>query len=380
MLPTYGRVDKSDPVPRHHQVRRILMDMVTSGAWKPGEKIPAETDLAESLGVSKMTVNKAILALTSERVFFREVGRGTFVSGNGFEPLAVVESNAGDADRTGKTIQIITLSPPEWISNDEYHCALVLALRCYVSPLHFTLRLLQARGQEYVQRYRESKADGWFMIAPQQDSLAGLRALNEIRARAVLVGASWSNVGFPCVDSDNMQGTRMAIDHLVELGHRKIAMLYAEPTSSNTLDRLRTFRESMRTHGLAVREDWILAAESYSCLSDSMRQQIRIWMGQETRPTAIFAAGAFIARELLDYVQSLGVNVPAELSIVSYDDPTAVAHASPTLTTILQPLEEMAQMGAAFLTDMIENPDSVHPQKTVLPCRLLVRGSTAPPR
>src|SRR5579871_3437857 len=80
MLPTTLRIDKNHPLPRHFQVRQILQERVTSGFWKAGEKIPAETDIAEALGVSKMTVNKAILALTAEGLFYREVGRGTFVA------------------------------------------------------------------------------------------------------------------------------------------------------------------------------------------------------------------------------------------------------------------------------------------------------------
>src|SRR5581483_5957188 len=80
MLPTTARVHKTDPLPRHYQVRQILVEMIASGLWQPGDKIPAETDLARSLGVSKMTVNKAILALTAEGVLYREVGRGTFIA------------------------------------------------------------------------------------------------------------------------------------------------------------------------------------------------------------------------------------------------------------------------------------------------------------
>src|SRR5688572_9488605 len=80
MFDTVRRVDAKDPLPRHAQVQRILREMVLTGQLKPGDKIPAELQIADALGVSKMTVNKALLALTASGMLVREVGRGTFVS------------------------------------------------------------------------------------------------------------------------------------------------------------------------------------------------------------------------------------------------------------------------------------------------------------
>ncbi len=386
MLPTTARVNKTDPLPRHYQVRQILVEMIAYGLWQPGDKIPAETDIAKSLGVSKMTVNKAILALTAEGVLYREVGRGTFIAeaphrqrnGNYLpdRDAAEVEPRRGSASHL---FEVITIAPPELVSDNEYMCALLLSMRCCASPLEVRLVLRHVRGADYLARYRESRADGWLLIAPLEEDVPGLRALAAAGAKAVVIGAAWKGVALPCVDSDNIGGATLAVEHLAELGHRDIALLYATPHSINTQDRIRGFQQAMQARGLPLRTDWILDVKSSTHIPEPVQQRLRAWLRSSDRPTALFAAGPFVARHVLDIAQEVGIRVPDELSIVAFDDPTAVAESSPVMTTIRQPLEAMGQEGITYLREMLRAPEAAAPRRLILPCRLLVRESTAPP-
>src|SRR5690348_17809161 len=73
---------RNSPVPRYHQLKEILRERVRSGEWQPGDLIPSERELSESYSISRMTARQAITDLVNEGVFYREQGKGTFVSRN----------------------------------------------------------------------------------------------------------------------------------------------------------------------------------------------------------------------------------------------------------------------------------------------------------
>jgi len=74
------RVNKDNPLPLHYQLKQILLDMIENELLKPGDNIPPEREICETQGISRMTVNKAIMALVNEGVLYREQGKGTFVA------------------------------------------------------------------------------------------------------------------------------------------------------------------------------------------------------------------------------------------------------------------------------------------------------------
>lgn len=371
LLPT-ARVRVSSPIPRHHQVRQILLDMVSEETWRPGDQIPAEIAIAEAVGVSKMTVNKAILSLTADGVLYREIGRGTFIAGSAdrrhtAEPGASTEA---------ATIEVVIPDAPERVSDNEYLCALLLFMRRCSNPLDVTILLRQLRGRDYLPQWRLRDSSGWLVIAPELDDVAGLTALSAAGAHAVVVGASWNGVSLPRVDSDNAQGARIAIEHLASLGHRKIAFAYAASQTSNTRDRLWGYRDAMNAHALRLDARSLIDCGADYLVTDEMRGRIAHALLSVDRPTALFAGGPFIACTALDVARDLGLHVPDQLSVVGFDDPTAVESTSPALTTVRQPLEEMAESAVCCLRDWIASgADAAQPAP--LPCELLVRDSSA---
>lgn len=377
------RVVRDGPLPRHLQVKQILRDLVQRGVWKAGDRIPAETEIASSLGVSKMTVNKAILALVEEGLFVREVGRGTFVkdftAGGG--RTGRERTLEWPRRRTPLVYHVITVGPTEMVADNEYLCALLLAMRCQVSPLKVTLTLQHVRGGDYVRFWRSDHSAGWIIVAPRQEDVEGLHALAAEGARAVVVGASWQGVPLPCVDSNNREGAEMAVDHLFRLGHRKIGLIYAEPNAINTQDRILGFQAALQAKVLPFRPDWMLDAGTAEGISEPTYTRLRELLKGSNRPTAFLAAGPFLARTLLELAQEEEIKVPEQLSIVGFDDPTAVAHAVPKLTTVKQPLEVMGREAIKKLQEMHERGviKLSDPDRIFLPCTLIARESTAPP-
>ncbi|MFE0700585.1 substrate-binding domain-containing protein [Streptomyces sp. NPDC058872] len=179
---------------------------------------------------------------------------------------------------------------------------------------------------------------------------------------------------FPAVVCDNASGGRQAAEHLLRLGHREIGVLAGRPeTLLATVDRLRGFSEALATAGVLLDpahvryarmevEDGFMAATSLLSAPD--------------RPTAVFAFNDRMAAGVLRAAQSLGIDVPGELSVVGFDDQESAALVTPSLTTVRQPLERLGATAARVLLDWIGGTDPGAASRT-LPVELVVRGSTA---
>ncbi len=363
-------IDCSSPIPRHAQVKAILLGAVHSGVWEPGTKIPAETEIARVLKVSKMTANRAITDLASEGVFIRELGRGTFVRSS--------TNNTGHPEqdqirrRAHVILRLVTSGPASDVPDNEYLCSLMLAIRTSLSPTDAVIKISQIPGSDYISAFERNRDERWVVIAPTKDDLIGLRALARAHYAAVVLGASWPGIGLPAVDSDNCGGMYLAVEHLVGLGHTTIGMIYADPETSNTIDRITAFHEAMKSHGLQVNGKFLVDAHDDMGIRADVREQLALLLRSNYCPSAWVAAGPYVAMALLELAHTVGISVPGDLSIVGFDYPAALAARTPSLTTVCQPLAEMGSTAARLIT----NPSG---EEVVykLPCSLAVRGSTA---
>ncbi|WP_322410935.1 LacI family DNA-binding transcriptional regulator [Microbacterium invictum] len=180
----------------------------------------------------------------------------------------------------------------------------------------------------------------------------------------------------PAVSSANWSGGLEAARHLLGLGHRRIAALTGPATSLPAIARVDGFRAAMTSAGVAVREDWVrfggFTAES------GEREARALLADPDDRPTAIFAGSDMQAVGVLDAAAAAGVAVPRDLSVVGFDDLTLSRYVRPRLTTIRQPLREMAAQATKTVLELVDHPNLERP-RIELSTRLVVRESTAQP-
>jgi DNA-binding LacI/PurR family transcriptional regulator len=366
------KIDRSSPLPRHAQLKAILLSAISSGEWQPGMKIPAETEIARMLNVSKMTANRALTDLADEGVLVRELGIGTFV----VEPPGGATCTCNDraARRAQRVLRIVTDGPAANVADNEYLCSLLLAIRTALSPTDAVIQISQIPGTDYVRVFDENPEERWVIIAPLKHDIDGLKALGRARRGAVVLGASWPNVGISSIDSDNRGGAALAVHHLVNLGHRSIGLLYADPESSNTIDRVTGFQCAMESFGLSTYGEFIVDAHDDMGIRPDVKHDMAAILGSGKGPTAWIAAGPYVAMGLLELAGELGLCVPKDLSIIGFDYPAALANSQPALTTVGQPLAEMG--ASAALLVMSSQLDLVNDQ---LKCILAVRESTTVP-
>lgn len=179
----------------------------------------------------------------------------------------------------------------------------------------------------------------------------------------------------PSVGSANWAGGLMATRHLIELGHTRIAAITGPDDMMCSHARLDGFRSAMNKAGLPVDES-LLAFGNFHV--DGGRDNARVMLDRDDRPTAIFAGSDLQALGVLDAARSLGIQVPAELSVVGYDDLQLAQWSSPALTTVHQPLTRMAEEAARLVIRMSESELESIP-RVDLATRLVVRESTAAP-
>jgi len=177
----------------------------------------------------------------------------------------------------------------------------------------------------------------------------------------------------PSVGSANWSGGLAATRHLIELGHERIAAITGPEDMMCSLARLDGYRSAMNSAGLPIDEE-LLAFGNFQV--DGGRDRARVLLAMDNRPTAIFAGSDLQALGVLDAARSLGLQVPRDLSVVGYDDLQLAEWSSPALTTVHQPLTQMAEEAARLVIRMSEEELESIPRMD-LATRLVVRESTA---
>jgi DNA-binding LacI/PurR family transcriptional regulator len=348
--------------PRYLRIQRILEEQILQGKLPAGSQLPGERDLARQFGVSQMTVNRAIQELVRKGRLYRRSGAGTFVT---------------DAVQPVRVHGVVLVVPPaEHPQADTYLREPFRAVRNVAQARGLTLHIVQADVSEYTQVVEQHAHGALLFVAPPVDAQDVLSSLWQKGTRFVVMGASWQNTSFPCVDSDNFGGARRAVEYLLSLGHRRIAYINGWEGSTNCADRLHGYEHAMQKWDVPARSEWVVQAGSDSHLCVQARQHLTDLLIRTERVTAVFTAGYYLALETLTLLRSLGLSVPDDVSIIAFDDPSSAAHLNPPLSTVRQPLYEMGQRAMDLLMELLASPEPNALCQTIyLPTELVIRES-----
>jgi LacI family transcriptional regulator len=231
----------------------------------------------------------------------------------------------------------------------------------------------QLLGNKPTEAMADGRFDGlvWYSTL---DSESDLQMLLGCNVPVVLVHAHASdfNNAIPTVICDNYQGIGLAVEHLVELGHRRIGFaLKPGDQYSERAQRLAAFQSHMQRLGLPLSERDVVHIDHELTALDA-------YMLRKPLHTALIANNDAIAMEIMGRAQKYGISVPYDLSVVGFDSTSYCEELRPTLTSIRQPLKELGQSAIDLLMLRIRGEDC-DPPEIVIPCSLDVRGSTAPP-
>lgn len=180
--------------------------------------------------------------------------------------------------------------------------------------------------------------------------------------------------GIMSVQADNWSGGLLATRHLIELGHRRIATITGPENTMCTIARLDGYRAALREADIEI--DPQLVRRGRFRVTDGERLATELLTSRH-RPTAIFAQSDFIAMGVYRAAKQLGLTIPEDLSVVGFDDIQTAAYMGPALTTVHQPLSEMAAEAARMIL-AAHRGESVG-DRVILPTSLIERESTCSP-
>jgi len=231
------------------------------------------------------------------------------------------------------------------------------------------------RERALIDSLRAKQVDG-LIVATASLEHAGLAALHADRLPIVLANRVLAGGQLPSVTADNVAGTGLAVDHLVQLGHTRIAHVTGPQRTSTGLLRRRGFSSAMRAHGL-VEDPRLLA----TCAAWTEAEGARAFgelLDSGAEVTAVVAGHDRVALGCYDALAARGMSCPGDVSVVGFNDMPFMDKMQPPLTTLRVAHYEIGAEAARLLLNAFEEPDRP-PRSVMLTPTLVVRSSTAPP-
>jgi LacI family transcriptional regulator len=174
---------------------------------------------------------------------------------------------------------------------------------------------------------------------------------------------------------DNERGARDAVTHLLELGHTRVALLMAKTTWTTDAGRLRGYRAAHTAAGVRIERSLVVKVDTHDA---DVPGRIAALLDDE-RPTAIFAANNQLAEQTWRVLRKRKLDIPRDVSLVAFDDVPWMEMVQPGITAVAQPVYEMGRRAALLLLRRLEDPSCGRTVEVLEP-RLVIRGSTGPPR
>jgi DNA-binding LacI/PurR family transcriptional regulator len=334
--------------------------------------VPGKTtiiEVARAAGVSKSTVSRVLLGGAQVKEETKTLVLKTI------KQLGYERNDLASSLRTDQTRMVMLATPditnPFWpevarglqdtIEHDGY--SVVLANSDWDT----------AREQRFLSTARRNRFDA-IAINPAAVSEHALLAHG---TPIVILGLRDDFSALDMVGSDSYTGTRQALDYLFELGHRRIGFIRGKHRSGRGHARQRAYNDFLHRYGLPF--DPSLQVEAPFDLAGG-QSAARELLQREERPSAIFAANDVLAIGAMQMARQLGIDIPADLAVVGMDDIYAAATTIPALTTVAKAKYEIGAWAARFLLDRLASDVPIAPRRQIIPCRLVTRGSAAPPR
>jgi LacI family transcriptional regulator len=231
-----------------------------------------------------------------------------------------------------------------------------------------------SRELERVRFLTNGLVDGVILIGPVLEAET-LESLKTASTPSVIVDPRKLDLDHPRVFVDNYGGARAAVDHLIALGHTRIALLEGDPTFDSSRERRRGYEDALAA--ASIGRDPQLYGRGDFTQSGGFTATMGL-LELPDRPTAIFATADVSAMGAIDAARARGLDIPSELSVVGFDDIPQAQVAFPALTTVRQPLEDSGRQAVQLLLQLIAG-EPLAEDFIELPTTLVLRETAVPP-
>ncbi|WP_426452432.1 LacI family DNA-binding transcriptional regulator [Paenibacillus sp. S-38] len=228
----------------------------------------------------------------------------------------------------------------------------------------------------YMNMLMSTGVDGVLIVPAGDDSAVNLKKLVKRKIPFVYADRTVDSVPADSITGDNLITTRQLVQHLIELGHRRICLINGPGDLSNARERAQAFRDTLVLSGIEPNPAYMIETHFKQNNFDEIFAKLAS-LQQDERPTAIVAANNFIGVNTLRALRSLGIRVPEDISVACFDDPDIIPDYNPFLTVAKQPAYDMGYIGMQLLIERVQSEAPTASRKIVLPSELMVRTSTS---
>lgn len=351
-------------------------------------KRPTQVDVARVAGVSRATVSYVVNGLANGQVPISEETRRRVLEA--IEELGYEPDARAQALRSGST-QTIGFILPDIRNPHFWQTADGVEQELRTSSYHLLLSsadLNPEYGEDIFKVLSRRRIDGLILMgASFLQSEGAQKILAQLLKRRFPVAKIGEHPTIDCVASNYQAATREAITYLLSLQHRRIGFIYGvRPPWDNLgttdlpvdfaggVDRLQTYRDCLQAAGLSVDPSLIITCGA--TIEDSYRATLQL-LKLPNRPTALLVINDLLAIGALRAASDLGLRVPADLSLVGYDDIPLSSYLTPRLTTSSKDIVRVGREAVKLLLARIQDPDRPH-QRVDVQARFIIRESTGP--
>lgn len=342
-------------------------------------KRPTQNDVARLAGVSRGTVSFVVNGLADGKVAISPETRARVWQA--VEELGYVPDAGAQALRSGST-QTIGLIMPDLRNPHFWENAEGVEQEAHAAGYRLLLSSMELNAQygaDIFQDLAGRRIDALILMGELIDQSTTAQAVlaRSLKRRLPIVEINNSPmVGHP-VDSvvaNYREAATAVMGHLLQLGHRRVALVYGVALPEMGLDRLEPYQECLRTAGLP--SDPALIVHCGPRIEDGYQAAVQL-LSQEARPTAIVAINDLLAIGVLRAAADCGLHVPGDLSVVGFDDIEMARYLAPQLTTASRDAVRMGREAARLALDRLHNPELPR-QMVEIPSQLVIRQSTGP--
>lgn len=346
----------SQQTPKYQQVEHHIRQAIEQSAIV--DKLPGERTLAKELGVSYMTLRKAIDNLVAEGLLYKIPTKGTFVVSSGKQRGSPRHLTVG---------YFLDSSITSGISSP-YYSLIFNALEKEASRQGYSLIYFSDTSEEHL-RASLDKLDGVIATCfPRNENI--IQDIKDTKPVVVIDNAS-ADKSIPSVIIDNFNADVQSVDYVCSLGHKRIGFMCGLIDSDVGKNRFAGYQKGLHKNDISF-DPALVYKGDYSFKSGIYGAEY--YLGLDNRPTAIICANDSMALGAMRKLHHEGFVVPKDMSVIGFDDIDVASQIVPALTTVAAPIEAIAHRSFGILLDLIngKEPESQH---IALPAALIVRQS-----
>lgn len=375
--------------PLYQKVQDYIRELIASEGLKAGDRIPTEKELMKLFNVSKITVVNAMVGLANDRVITRVPGKGSFVSDEELAEMDESEEAAPAAPTislertiTQNRTRIIGLVMPSVY--DYFAIRLIQGVQIALREKGYRCVILLSDGEiekekEAFKTLKEMGAEGLLVFPVDEENYnEEIISMKFSGYPFVLIDRFLPGVETNYIAADGRLGTSLAVDYLWELGHREIAICSDSPLQTITVqERIDGYMNALKNKGALINPAHMITGFQVGSLKDAEKHPLFRYI-RNRMATAYITLNGRLGVQIYQMARQAGLQVPDDLSIISFDDPTSIVEELGIFTHIKQFEYDMGYRAAQTLLGIVEDgaERSGKYTKTLIQPELVIKQTT----